>query len=71
MERTYVQSSAIHAIEYSVESRTLRVYFNDGRAYQYHNVPFLNYVAFKAAPSKGQYYNWQFHNGRFNGVRIN
>ena len=54
-----------------MESRILRVYFNDGRAYQYHNVPLMNYLAFKAAPSKGQYYNWQFHNGRFNGVRIN
>ena len=50
-------SSFIKAFDYHSETKTLRLEFENGSIYNYHDVPDSVYQALKSAPSIGQYYN--------------
>ncbi|HEY9651059.1 MAG TPA: lysine--tRNA ligase [Coleofasciculaceae cyanobacterium] len=50
-------SNVIKAFDYDRETQTLRVEFNSGSIYQYHDVPEHLYQCLKNAPSVGQYFN--------------
>lgn len=51
-----VDSNVIHAIGYDAEIQVLEIIFNNGRIYQYRNVPRAVYEGLMAAPSKGNYF---------------
>jgi KTSC domain-containing protein len=51
-----VESDVIHAIGYDEDIHLLELIFNDGRIYQYRNVPPELYKGLKQADSKGQYF---------------
>ncbi len=51
-----VESDVIHAIGYDPEINLLEIIFNDGRIYQYRNVPAPVYEGLKNAESKGRYF---------------
>jgi len=53
MKRTPVQSSNIASIGYDPKSQTLEIEFNDGRVYQYFDVPQGQYTALMSAGSHG------------------
>jgi hypothetical protein len=51
-------STAIRRIAYEAESRTLSVWFRpSGRLYRYYDVPPDVHAAFRAAGSKGRFFN--------------
>lgn len=50
-------STAIEHIGYDEDARELHVTFVGGAAYTYYHVPKQVYTAFKAAASKGQFFN--------------
>lgn len=52
-----VDSDVIHAIGYDAEIQVLEIIFNNGRIYQYRDVPLEVYKALMAADSKGNYFN--------------
>ncbi len=52
-------SVAIHEFDYDEEKQILRIVFENGGIYQYHDVPSNIYKGLKDAPSKGQYVNQQ------------
>ena len=51
-----VSSSAIAAVDYDADSRSLRVTFHGTGTYAYHGVPRSVYEAFLRAPSKGRFF---------------
>ncbi len=51
-----VESDVIHAIGYDPDINLLEIIFNDGRIYQYRNVPPAVYEGLKSAESKGRYF---------------
>ena len=55
--KIYVESSIIEALGYNDVRRVLRVWLKSGRAYDYHDVPELQYRSFLDAESKGKFYN--------------
>ena len=57
MEMIPVDSSNISAIGYDNENATLKIEFNNGRAYEYYNVPENEFNNLLNAGSKGQYAN--------------
>lgn len=57
MKRVHVNSSTISALHYSEVSRTLRVWFTNGTAYDYYKVPFDEYENLLYAGSIGSHYN--------------
>jgi lysyl-tRNA synthetase class 2 len=50
-------SNVIKSFDYDEKTQTLRVEFNSGSVYKYHDVPESVYQALKIAPSVGQYFN--------------
>ena len=50
-------STAIEHMGYDEDAHELHVTFVDGGAYTYYQVPKHVYTAFRAASSKGQYFN--------------
>jgi len=52
-------SNVIKSFDYDEPTQTLRVEFNNGSIYQYHDVPDRVYQELKIAPSVGQYFNAQ------------
>ena len=62
MERQVVSSSNLAAVGYDSESETLDIEFNNGRVYQYYNVPEFMYDNLMAAPSSGVYFNAEIKN---------
>jgi lysyl-tRNA synthetase class 2 len=50
-------SNVIKSFDYDQNTQTLRVEFNSGSVYKYHDVPDSVYQALKIAPSVGQYFN--------------
>ena len=50
-------SSAIEAVDYEPVGQQLTVELTNGHAYRYLDVPQSTYEAFKAAESKGRFYN--------------
>jgi KTSC domain len=57
-------STAIERISYDEATRELHVTFVGGATYTYYGVPKQVEAAFRAAPSKGQFFN-QFINDRY------
>lgn len=57
MNRTLVSSSNLASIGYDAESLVLEVEFNNGRVYQYFDVPQGTYNELMSASSKGSYMN--------------
>ncbi len=57
-----VSSSALSAIGYEAESRTLEVRFTSGSVYQYEGVPEEVYRGLRGAGSHGQYFSRQIRN---------
>lgn len=57
MEMIPVDSSNIAAIGYNAENGTLKIQFNNGRAYEYYGVPESEFNNLLNAGSKGQYAN--------------
>lgn len=62
MERQSVSSSNLAAVGYDAGSETLEIEFNNGRIYQYYNVPEFMYDNLMAAPSVGVYFNAEIKN---------
>jgi lysyl-tRNA synthetase class 2 len=50
-------SVVIQSFDYDKDDRVLRVGFNNGSIYKYHDVPEKVYQELKSAPSVGQYFN--------------
>jgi lysyl-tRNA synthetase class 2 len=50
-------SNVIKSFDYDEKTQTLRVEFNNGSIYKYHDVPDSVYQELKIAPSVGQYFN--------------
>ena len=50
-------SNVIKSFDYEGKTQTLRVEFNNGSVYKYHDVPDSMYQELKIAPSVGQYFN--------------
>jgi lysyl-tRNA synthetase class 2 len=50
------QSTAIKSFDYDEEKKILKVEFNHGGIYLYHDVPLAVYKDFESAPSKGQFF---------------
>jgi hypothetical protein len=57
MRREPVSSSSIAAIGYDARSEALEVEFVSGRIYRYRGVESEVHQEFRAAPSKGTYFN--------------
>jgi len=57
MNRTPVSSSNLASIGYDAESLILEVEFNNGRVYQYFEVPQGIYDELMSSSSKGSYMN--------------
>jgi len=57
IDLTAVESSMIAAAGYDAETRTLVVLFNNGKSYQYEDVPPEEFQGLMAAESKGKYMN--------------
>jgi hypothetical protein len=57
MRREPVRSSAIGAVGFDPQSRTLEVEFINGRVYRYFDVPEFLHRGFMVAQSKGTYFN--------------
>ena len=69
MQRTPVSSSTVAGIGYDIASHTLEIEFNDGRVYQYFDVPQAIYEAFIQASSKGVFLAQQIK-GAFRYERV-
>jgi lysyl-tRNA synthetase, class II len=52
-------SVAINEFDYDEEKKILKIVFENGGIYQYHDIPNNIYKGLKEAPSKGQYFNQQ------------
>ena len=63
MKRTHVDSSSISSVGYDETAHLLEVKFNNGRTYDYENVPREVYDAFMAADSHGRFFNHVIRNG--------
>ena len=62
-------SSVIAAINYDVETSTLRIIYVSGSIYDYKNVPEEIYIALKTSRLKGVYLN-QYIKDRFTFERV-
>ncbi len=62
-------SSAIRALSYDAQTRTLFVTFVDGDLYAYRGVEPEAYAAFQAAPSKGRFFARRVR-GRYGYVKM-
>lgn len=56
MDRQPVSSSSLTSVGYSSDDALLEIEFNDGRIYQYFDVPSLVYEALVGAESVGNYF---------------
>ena len=57
MQMVHVNSSAIEAVGYDVESRRMKIQFTSGNVYDFCGVPEHVYAALVNAFSRGTYYN--------------
>jgi hypothetical protein len=57
MERDPVSSSLVESIGYDPDEQILEVGLENGRVYQYREVPESTYQSFLAADSLGRYFN--------------
>ncbi len=70
MERQSVNSSAIASIGYEESSRTLEIEFRSGTIYRYENVPEHVYQTLIAAPSKGEYFDFNVRDAGYPYIRV-
>lgn len=56
------QSAVVESFDYDASQKILRVVFNNGSVYKYHDVPESVYQELKTSPSVGQYFNSQIRN---------
>ena len=66
---TYFTSSNLQAVDYDSLTSTLTIDFNNGRRYQYNDVPEIIYQQLLSAPSKGQFFA-AFIRDNFQTIRI-
>jgi hypothetical protein len=59
MFRQTISSTELRSAGYEEEHRLLEVEFQNGRVYQYYQVPPTVYFALISASSKGRYFNSQ------------
>lgn len=52
-----VDSDVFHAVGYDAEIQVLEIIFNNGRIYQYRDVPRQVFEGLMASDSKGHYFN--------------
>ena len=57
MERELVSSSLVESVGYDPDEAVLEVELENGRVYQYMDVPESTYQVFLAADSLGRYFN--------------
>ena len=57
-----IESSAIAQLDYDSERESLQVWFRDGRAYRYDDVPQGLYQGLLCADSTGAYFNRRIRN---------
>ena len=57
MKRKEVSSSLVESVGYDPDEQILEVELENGRIYQYREVPESTYEAFLAADSLGRYFN--------------
>jgi len=57
MDREPVSSSNLASVGYDPASETLEIEFNNGRVYQYYNVPPFMHERMMEAPSIGSFFN--------------
>jgi hypothetical protein len=69
MEHTPVNSSNLASAGYDPEAQTLEIAFNNGRVYQYLNVPPEAFEDFNKAESKGSFFAKTIR-GRYEAKRI-
>lgn len=62
MKRTPVTSSSLCSVGYDPESSTLEIEFNNGRLYQYSEVPAEEHQGLMSASSHGTYFNANIRN---------
>ena len=70
MELQKVKSTNIAGIGYDKASRTLRVLFLEGSAYDYFNVPASLYRSLMESESKGSFFQ-QYVVGKFKYAKVN
>lgn len=56
MQRTPVSSSNLHSVGYDAATQTLEIAFQNGRIYQYFDVPIEVYNALMSAESHGRFF---------------
>ena len=57
IEHIQVVSSNVESVSFEPEKNTLTVYFRNGSAYEYYNVPETAFAELKLADSVGRYIN--------------
>ena len=57
VDLTAVESSVIAAAGYDEKTRVLYILYNNGRTYEYYDVPLEVYTGLMAAESKGKFLN--------------
>lgn len=62
MDREPVSSSNLSSVGYDPASETLEIEFNNGRVYQYYNVPQFMHDRMMEAPSIGVFFNAEIKN---------
>lgn len=62
MEMKPVASSNIQSVGYDESTETLRVQFNNGSLYEYHNIPVVVYNDLMQSSSLGAYLNRNLRN---------
>ena len=57
IKKLFVKSSSVDAVGYDKKSKTLRIWFHEGSAYDYYNVPKTKFEAIFKVPSIGAFVN--------------
>ena len=60
--RTFVRSSNLHSVGYSLMTRTLEIQFRNGRIYQYFDVPWEIYDRLMNSGSHGRFFAYFIRN---------
>lgn len=70
MKRTQVASTHLASVGYDPAKHTLEIEFQNGRVYQYFNIPEEVYQALMAAESHGSYFNSYIREGGYAYRRV-
>jgi hypothetical protein len=69
MSRIQLDSTSLASVAYSAEQRLLEVVFQNGKVYDYFDVPSQTYSQLLGAKSKGHYFNHHIRN-HFRAVQV-